>query len=80
MAQHFMKSGVNIKLKKKQFNFRSTEILYSMAQARKSLSLHDATVIYDKLRTVRRSLALFQHHDAITGTSKKDVVRDYAKR
>ena len=75
-----MKSGVNIKLKKEKFNFRSEEILYTMAQARKSLSLHDASVMYDKLRTVRRTLALFQHHDAITGTSKKDAVRDYAKR
>lgn len=63
-----------------QSKLRSAEILYTMAQARKSLSLHDASVMYDKLRTVRRTLALFQHHDAITGTSKKDVVRDYAKR
>lgn len=35
---------------------------------------------YDNLVYARRSIALFQHHDGITGTSPRNTMLDYARK
>lgn len=59
---------------------RITEILFSLTLAR---SLISARQLYEPhahvLVEARRSLGLFHHHDAITGTSKKFVMADYGQ-
>ncbi|KAK7579920.1 hypothetical protein V9T40_000549 [Parthenolecanium corni] len=64
-------------------NLRSAEILYtySLNKARQQGENDIFKVLernYEKLIRARRHLGLFQHHDAITGTSKAHVMRDYA--
>ena len=58
---------------------RSTEILYSVAFFQ-NLAVASSPDIRQKLEYVRQNLALFQHHDAITGTARDVVVNDYSQR
>lgn len=68
-----------------EHNLRTAEILftvaYNMARQHKHLNaLRIYEKHYEKMITARRNLGLFQHHDAITGTSKAIVMRDYGFR
>ncbi|XP_063675367.1 alpha-mannosidase 2x-like [Bolinopsis microptera] len=51
-------------------SLRRTEILFSFYRAKEGVK---------ELTDVRNTLSLFQHHDAITGTAKKNVVLDYGQ-
>ncbi|CAL4114934.1 unnamed protein product, partial [Meganyctiphanes norvegica] len=61
---------------------RGADILFSSMLASEKSSevkqLADALMV--QLVSARRNLALFQHHDGITGTAKDHVVVDYAKK
>ena len=63
---------------------RSAEILYSMMWAEMEYVGSDVEQIVDPLIETlviaRQNLALFQHHDGVTGTAKDHVVVDYAER
>ena len=65
-----------------EYNLRTAEILYTTAvnSARQRNLLPYLKILerdYEKLIQARRNMGLFQHHDAITGTSKSFVMRDY---
>lgn len=64
--------------------FRAAELLFSLAWSTKHSSsdwlLAPESGFTKLLSDARRSLSLFQHHDAITGTAKEHVVEDYAKK
>uniref|UniRef100_G1PC04 Alpha-mannosidase n=1 Tax=Myotis lucifugus TaxID=59463 RepID=G1PC04_MYOLU len=64
-------------------HLRGAEILYSLAAAharRSGLASQYPLSNFALLTEARRTLGLFQHHDAITGTAKEAVVVDYGVR
>lgn len=64
-------------------HLRGAEILFSLAVAHaRHLGMEGRYPItdYALLADARRSVALFQHHDAITGTAKENVVIDYGTK
>ncbi|XP_061825941.1 alpha-mannosidase 2x isoform X2 [Nerophis lumbriciformis] len=64
-------------------HLRGAEILYSLAVANaRHMSMEGRYPVsdYALLVDARRSVGLFQHHDAITGTAKENVVIDYGTR
>lgn len=61
---------------------RSTEIVYTLALARARQQGLNRTVQilegdYERMTSARQRMADFQHHDAITGTSKAFVMHDF---
>lgn len=68
-----------------EHNLRCAEILFTIAlnHAKQHKNLNALRIYeknYEKMTVARRNLGLFQHHDAITGTSKAAVMRDYGFR
>ncbi|KAF8784920.1 Alpha-mannosidase 2x like protein [Argiope bruennichi] len=66
-------------------HLRGAEILFSLMMAKIDKQVMTSilpyiSVLMGDLVTSRRTLGLFQHHDAITGTAKDHVVIDYASK
>ena len=62
---------------------RSVEILYAVTLAKTSRAAGQVAQLlelFPDLEVGRQELALFQHHDAITGTSRKSVTEHYNQR
>ncbi|CAH1102433.1 unnamed protein product [Psylliodes chrysocephalus] len=63
-------------------SLRAAEIIYTIAlnKAKQNKLASYSKILerdFEKLIRARRNMGLFQHHDAITGTSKSFVMRDY---
>ena len=65
------------------FSWRAAEIIFSLAESHvrhRGSSSFPVEQLYGLLTKARQNLALFQHHDGITGTAKDFVVVDYGQR
>ncbi|XP_072931215.1 alpha-mannosidase 2 [Epargyreus clarus] len=74
-----------------EHHLRTAEILFTLVfnYLKQSRSQHSVRLTasekkleksYEQLINARRNLGLFQHHDAITGTSKVNVMNDYGTK
>ena len=63
-----------------EFYLRSAEILFSLNNLMGDLNHIKMADLFRKIIVARQNLGIFQHHDGITGTSKKKVVQDYANK
>jgi len=66
-----------------EYYLRNAEIAFSLSnliEMDRENKFEQANSLFKDLLVARRNLALFQHHDGITGTSKADVVFDYANK
>ncbi|CAF4995373.1 unnamed protein product, partial [Rotaria socialis] len=63
---------------------RAAEVLFSVAHAAvlqgKISSYFPKDDLFTKLIISRRNLGIFQHHDAVTGTAREQVVNDYGEK
>ena len=63
---------------------RAAEISYSLMLAEMKHVGHEianmSSNLLEQLIFARQNLALFQHHDGVTGTARNHVVIDYGKR
>jgi len=82
---YFTRPYVKLLSRQVATKLRRVEILYSVSRGllnkdESELPRTLLTSFYPNLVSCRRALALFQHHDAITGTSKEFVMRDYESK
>lgn len=66
-------------------NLRATEIILALSHAHNQGKIWDpeSTFPYrysSQLSHARRSLAVFQHHDGVTGTARDHVMIDYGRK